>query len=80
MTGIIRLTDQTAYQQITMVWQLLQALSITNSLNQFDFQSSSCIIDYNTGLCTFNLVRPGIIKYLVRVYLISFRGHLESPF
>ena len=79
MTGIIRLIDQTAYQQMAMMWQLLQSLSVI-SLDYLDFQSISSIIDQNTGLCTFNLVRFEIFKYLEWINIISFRGHLESPF
>ena len=79
MTAIIRLTDQTVYQQMAMMWFLLQTLSVF-SLDYLDFQSISSIIEQNTGLCTFNLVRFEIFKYLEWINIISFRGHLESPF
>ena len=46
-----------------------------------DFQSSSSIINYTASLTTFNLVRSGILKYLVwNVFLSVSEGIFEIPF
>ena len=77
MTGMIPMIDQAAYQQMAMIWKFVQTLCVI-SLDQLDFQSSSLIIDEDTGLCRFNLVRLGILKYLVSINLFSFRRALSN--